>query len=108
MTTITLNAVRVARTLRNTEHSIDEALVQGADYLKSMIEGRRQFNLAAEVGQDALDAAVESLSLMVQARSAQVRSHSAVARVAEAQNVGWRLDGPLEQKLEPTAVPKIA
>ena len=99
MTTINLGDVQVARTLRSAEHAIDDALTHGADYLKQLIERRRAHNLAAEVGHEAIAAGVEALAFLAQARGAQVRSHTAVNRVAEAQGIGWHMAGPLEGKI---------
>lgn len=103
MTTLSLNDVKAARAVRTVEHTIDDALVHGADYLARLINGRRQHNLAAEVGHDAIRASIEALSHLGSARDAQVRSHAALGQVAEAQGIGWHLAGPLEEKIKPPA-----
>lgn len=108
MTTANLNASRLARTLRETEHAIDEAILQGADSVKRLIEGRREHALAAEVGQDAVAASVEAIALLTRAREAQIRSHAAIGRVAEAQGIGWYLAGPTEKKIGFLADAKVA
>jgi hypothetical protein len=96
--------VRLARCLHNAERSVDQAILDANALVQAMIEARRQENMAAEVGQDALDVAVAGLASLTAARRDVVLSHTALARVAEQQQIGWRMDGPFEKKIEPSAV----
>ncbi|QBX38031.1 hypothetical protein E4M02_06340 [Brevundimonas sp. S30B] len=94
--------VRVARCLHQAEHSLDQAILDANALVQAMIEARRAEKLAAEVGQQALADAVSGLAALAAARGDMVSSHSALARVAAHEQIGWRMDGPLEKKLEPT------
>jgi hypothetical protein len=95
--------VRIARCLHRAEHSLDQAILDANALIQAMIEGRREQSLAAEVGQDALDGAVAGLTSLAAARREVVTSHAALARVASHKQIGWRMDGPLEKKIEPRA-----
>lgn len=96
--------VRIARCLHKAEHSLDQAILDANALIQAMVEGRREQSLAAEVGQDALDGAVSGLVALAAARRDVVTSHAALARVAAHKQIGWRMDGPLEKKIEPKAV----
>jgi hypothetical protein len=60
--------------------------------------------MAAEVGQDALEHMVAGLNPLTTARRQIVAGHSALLAVAEAKQLAWRLDGPLEEKNLPLGV----
>lgn len=92
--------VRVARCLQNAEHAVDTALLETNALIQAMVEGRKAAGLAAEVGQKALADAVYGLTDLVNARARVVSSHQELAAVAENENLGWRMDGPLERKVE--------
>jgi hypothetical protein len=91
-------AVRVARRLQATEHTLDRALVETSALIQSMVECRTEAGLAAEVGQTALMSMIEGLRRLGEARGAVAEGHASLADVAETQDLGWRLEGPLESK----------
>lgn len=99
--------VRIARRLQTTEHAVDKAMVETSALIQAMIEGRADAGFAAEVGHPALLNMVRGLSQLAEARGAVVAGHGGLAAVASAQGVGWRLEGPLEEKIKPTAVGAI-
>lgn len=99
--------VGIARRLRTTEHAVDNALIETTGLIQAMIEARREAGFAADVGQPALLHMVRGLTQLAEARGAVVDGHERLAAVAAAQEFGWRLDGPLEQKTKPVAVPAI-
>ncbi len=89
---------RIARRLKTAEHAVDKAMVETSALIQAMIESRVDAGFAAEVGQPALLDMVRGLSQLAEARGAVVDGHSGLAAVAEAHAIGWRLDGPLEDK----------
>lgn len=95
------SAARIARQLRETEQTMDEAILNANALVSAMIEARREGRLAAEVGQDALANVVRGLQAMSEARGAIARSHGDLAKLADDLAIEWRLDGPLEEKLKP-------
>lgn len=99
--------VRIARRLQTTEHAVDKAMVETSALIQAMIEGRTDAGFAAEVGHPALLNMVRGLNQLAEARGAVVEGHVELAAVAAAQGVGWRMEGPLEEKTQPTAVGPI-
>ena len=96
--------VRIARRLQTTAHAVDKALVETSALIQAMIEARGEAGFAADVGQPALRDMVRGLSRLAEARGAVVEGHEGLAAVAAAQGLGWRLEGPIEQKTTPVAV----
>lgn len=97
-------AARIARRLRDAEKDIDQACLSANALVQSMIEGRSDAGMAAEVGQDALEHVVSGLGALTNARRQVVAGHAALLAVAEAKKMIWRLDGPLEEKNLPLGV----
>jgi hypothetical protein len=97
-------SARIARRLQTAEHAVDKAMVETSALIQAMIEGRTDAGFAAEVGHLALVNVVRSLSQLADARGAVVEGHGELASVATAHNIGWRLDGPLEEKPKPMVV----
>ncbi|MBI2260555.1 MAG: hypothetical protein HYU62_02705 [Caulobacterales bacterium] len=93
--------VRIARRLQTTEHAVDRAMVEASALIQAMIEARSEAGFAAEVGQPALRDMVRGLSQLAEARGAVVEGHEGLAAVAAAQGLGWRMEGPVEQKTQP-------
>lgn len=96
--------VRIARRLQTAERAVDAALIETSALIQAMIEGRIDAGFAAEVGQLALVNMVRTLAQLAEARGAVIEGHAGLAAVAAAHDVGWRLEGPLEQKTTPVAV----
>jgi len=99
--------VRIARRLQTTEHAVDKAMIETSALIQAMIESRTDAGFAADVGHPALLNMVRGLSQLAEARGAVVQGHEGLAAVADAQNIGWRLEGPLEEKTRPAVVGAI-
>lgn len=97
-------SARIARRLQIAEHAVDNAMVETSALIQAMIEGRTDAGFAAEVGQSALLNMVRGLSQLAEARGAVVEGHGGLAEVAAAHALGWRLDGPIEDKPKPVVV----
>ena len=69
----------VAEELWATERAIDAAIAQGGDFVATMIQARRDLNLAAVVGADAQTKVIEALGALAQARAAVVAAHADLA-----------------------------
>jgi len=96
--------VRIARRLQTTEHAVDKALIEASALIQAMIEARKDAGFAADVGHPALLHMVRGLTQLAEARGAVVEGHEGLAAVAARQGVGWRLEGPLEDKTRPVAL----
>ncbi len=96
--------VRIARRLHATEHALDTAMQAASLLLHTMIEGRVDQGLAAEVGQAEIDHVIGTLTGLAAARRSVVASHTGLAVIAEQTGLGWRMDGSQERKIEPKAV----
>lgn len=99
--------VRIARRLQTAEHAVDKAMVETTALIQAMIEGRAEAGFAADVGQPALVTMVRGLSQLADARGAVVEGHEALASVAAAQGVAWRMEGPFEEKTKPAVVGRL-
>jgi len=97
------SAARLARKIQQTEAAIDQSILEATALITVMIEARKEGNLAAEVGQGALENMVRGLNAMTQASGSIALGHADLAKVADDLAVQWRMDGPLEQKIYPTA-----
>lgn len=99
--------VRIARRLQTTEHAVDKALIETSALIQAMIEARKDAGFAADVGHPALLHMVRGLTRLAEARGAVVEGHEGLADVAARQGLGWRLDGPLEEKTRPVPLTPI-
>jgi len=72
-------AQEVADRLFAAENAIDLALQRTAELAGYMPQARSKANLAAEVGQDALERAIGTISVLVQARREIVATHKELA-----------------------------
>lgn len=95
--------VRVARNIHSAEHALDNAILEVNRLVATMVECRAEAGLAAEVGQDALEASISTLTALTAARQSVIRAHSGLAAVAENQGIPYRMDGPYEEKIRPQA-----
>lgn len=101
--------VRVARNIHTAEHAVDNAILEVNRLISAMVESRAEAGLAAEVGQDALEASMRALASLTAARQGVIHAHSGLAQVAESQGIPYRMDGPYEQKIKPqTALRQVA
>lgn len=71
-------AVHVSQQLHLAERAIDRAVNEAAELVSKMTTGRLRANLAAEVGQPALEHVMASLKRLGQARGAIVDAHGAL------------------------------
>lgn len=100
--------VRIARKIHTTEHAVDRAMVAASELLQTMLDGRRDAAVGADVGHAEITDVVASLAQLNGARGLMVRSHGGLARVAETLGVSWRMDGGMEQKGPPTPMSLVA
>jgi hypothetical protein len=100
--------VRVARALHDAEHAIDGAMKATTVLIGDVLAARSDARLAAEVGQAALTEIVTGLTALNDARQRVIKGHAELAEVAERAEVGWRMEGPMEEKIKPTAVSSLA
>jgi hypothetical protein len=96
------SAARIARNLRQTEATMDQAIIHANALVTAMIEARIEGKLAAEVGQNALDDIIRGIKAMSDARGAIASGHGNLARVADDLAIEWRMDGPMEEKIKET------
>lgn len=92
------SGTRIAIDLRSSEHSIDQSLMAMMQLGQSMIDGRLKNNLAAGVGQDALEAITRSISSAVASRAELVSAHDLLKQTADDYGIRWTAEGPLEFK----------
>lgn len=100
--------VRIARQIHTTEHAVDRAMVAASALLQTMLDGRRDAAVGADVGHAQISDVVASLAQLNGARGLVVRSHGGLAQVAESLGVSWRMDGGMEQKGPPAPMPLVA
>lgn len=99
------SAARIARQIQKTERAMDQTILEANELLVAMIEGRREGNFAAEVGQEALEDIARTINSLMSARAAIVSGHNNLAKVAKNLGIEWRMDGPLEEKEDREATP---
>ena len=90
--------VRIARQIHTTEHAVDRAMVAASELLQTMLDGRRDAAVGADVGHAEISDVVASLAQLNGARGLVVRSHGGLAQMAETLGVLWRMEGPGEDK----------
>ncbi|WAC59501.1 hypothetical protein [Brevundimonas sp. SL130] len=95
--------LRVARQVRTAEHAVDQAMIEVCKLIQTSLEGRVEARLAAEVGQSALEDIVMGLNRLATVRAAVTSGHAGLASVADAHQIGWRMDGMHESKSNPVA-----
>lgn len=83
-------------------------MVAASELLQTMLDGRREAAVGADVGHAEISDVVASLAQLNGARGLVVRSHGGLAQVAETLGVSWRMEGGLEQKGPPTPMPLVA
>ena len=93
---------RIARKLQETEHAVDHAMIAASALIQTMIEGRLEVGVAAQSGHEALTHVVEGLARLQTVRGSVIAGHGALKDLAEGAGIPYRMDGPMEPKLEPT------
>lgn len=76
-------ALKVTRSLYQSEDAIDAALTQVAKFVAELPAARQEANFAACVGQDAIAKAIAAMTALSQAREAMVQAHDALAEVRD-------------------------
>ncbi|QMW23482.1 hypothetical protein [Sandaracinobacteroides saxicola] len=72
---------KVATALFETEKAIDGALAAAATMVGIMPAARQEARLAATIGQEAIDRAIDTVTALGEARRAIIAAHDALARV---------------------------
>jgi hypothetical protein len=73
-------------------------MIEVCKLIQTSLEGRVEARLAAEVGQSALEDIVTGLNRLATVRAAVVAGHIGLATVADAHQIGWRMEGMGELK----------
>lgn len=73
---------RISRDLKDAEHALDQALLQQARLLSTMVHARRETGVAPFVGQDALMRLVRSQQAMLNAGGELARVHGRLSDLA--------------------------
>ena len=83
-------------------------MVAASELLQTMLDGRRDAAVGADVGHAEISDVVASLAQLNGARGLVVRSHGGLAQVAEDLGVAWRMEGTLEEKRPPAPMTLVA
>ncbi|WP_426014622.1 hypothetical protein [Caulobacter sp. DWR2-3-1b2] len=75
-------AKRVASKLHGTEVAIDAAMVQAAELMADMVQGRKDLKLSATVGSAATAKVMAALAALSDARTAMVEAHGEMEQTA--------------------------
>lgn len=99
MTDALLTAERLATQLFEMEDAIDSAIAKAAAFAGAMPGARKEIGASAALGHGALQAAIQTLSMLADARTAALASHGALASTQkslglEAVNFGGFVDKP--------------
>ena len=73
----------VAAKLTAAEEAVDDALITAAELTSAFPQARRQANVSAVVGQDAIALAAEAMAALQLARAKLVEAHHALADVRD-------------------------
>jgi hypothetical protein len=84
---------KVAKNIRLGEDSIDGSLIQNANLLASMLEGRLEMGATAEIGHDAVMSIAAGLSALAQARDHIVAGHKQIADARDGLGFGPHMFG---------------
>ena len=97
-------AKRVASKLHGTEVAIDAAMVQAAELMADMVQGRKDLKLSATVGSAATAKVMAALAALSDARTAMVEAHGEMEQTALRLGVRTKMMG--WDKLEASARPE--
>lgn len=92
----------IALRLKSAERAVDTAMLEAMALARTMLESRSEMGLAAETGNDELASVVASLAALSTARTQVVLTHKGLAVLARDLRIAWRMEGPLERKMEPS------
>jgi hypothetical protein len=87
----------VANKLFATEAAVDTAMVQAAQLLESIVEGRKALNLSAVAAEAAQSRVAESIGALAEARRAVMAAHSSLQSLQRKMGVDDADVGPLQK-----------
>jgi hypothetical protein len=99
-------ATRVTASLRETEDAVDTALAQASDFLAMLPAARREAQVSASMGHDAIERVAAAISALTEARRELVAAHEVLADVQQQLGLGTTAFGPFIDK--PDYPPKVA
>ncbi|CAN5182854.1 hypothetical protein BH10PSE4_BH10PSE4_45900 [soil metagenome] len=99
-------AKRVASKLYATEAAIDAAMVQAAEMMADMVQGRKDLKLSATVGAAATAKVMAAMAALSDARTAMVEAHGEMEQTALRLGVRTKMIGfdAKEGSLQPAEV----
>ncbi|KQY96561.1 hypothetical protein ASD25_01465 [Brevundimonas sp. Root1423] len=83
-------------------------MVAASELLQTLLDGRREAAVGADVGHAEISDVVASLAQLNGARGLVVRSHRGLAQVADNLGVSWQSFGPHEEKSGSVPLPLAA
>lgn len=97
---VTVHGIRITRDLHEAEAAIDEALIRQANLLATMVRARRESNVGAFTGQDALLRLAASQKAMLDASNEIARVHGRLLDVGREMGSGLVDDCPSTGSLD--------
>jgi hypothetical protein len=88
----------IASDLKRAEHGHDASMVHKLELATSLLNGRLQIGVAAEVGQTAFDLLGRAISNDFESRKLMVQAHRRLLQTGVAMGVDHTLGGPGESK----------
>lgn len=95
-------AKQVATKLRALEEAIDDALICAAELVAETPKARREANLSAVVGQDAIALTGEAMAAIHTARAKMIEAHACYADVRDQVGLTPRMTGDLWKLVDET------
>jgi hypothetical protein len=114
MSNATLTVARkVAARLLSTEDAIDTAIQEAAGLAGFMPVARQEARASVNVGQDAIEQILVTMTMLAEARRSIAKTHAALAEAQERvglreRNFGGFVDKPRYHQAELTVVPTVA
>lgn len=91
----------IATDLKRAEHGHDASMIHKLELAASMLNGRLQIGVAAEVGQSAFDLLGRAISNDFESRKLMVQAHRRLLQTGVEMGVNHTLGGPSEPKPGP-------
>lgn len=88
----------IATDLKRAEHGHDASMVHKLELAASMLNGRLQIGVAAEVGQSAFDLLGRAIANDFESRKLMVQAHRRLLQTGVSMGVNHTLGGPSEPK----------
>lgn len=93
-------AARVTASLRETEDSVDSALAQASDFLAMLPAARREAQVSASMGHEAVERVAAAIAALTEARRELVLAHEVLFDVQKQLGLGETAFGPFINKPE--------